>query len=67
MEFEEKELEECPVCDEEKEYYVNYHCNEKHIVCLDCRDDKCYYRCKENNIKQKLLINTVFRKFHFFK
>ncbi len=37
----------CPLCDEEKKYYINYKCNKNHFCCLDCSKIHriCYYKC----------------------
>jgi ligand-binding sensor protein len=42
-----KTMENCIICDSNPKYYVNYKCNETHIICLDCakKDSKCYYKC----------------------
>ena len=65
---ENKHIEECPVCDEEKQYFTHYPCNKEHIVCFDCIGDDCYYRCNKNEqIIKTIFINEVYTKFHFFK
>jgi hypothetical protein len=44
----EKEIDDCVICKDKKEYYVSYSCN--HLICLDCLKncDQCYYRCNSN-------------------
>ena len=54
----EKEIDEClfvegcPVCGENKEFYCQYTCNDKHFICSDCGklNNKCYYRCLNSKI-----------------
>ncbi len=40
----------CPICDELKKYYMYFKCN-KHIICFDCskKVEYCYYKCIDNN------------------
>lgn len=61
------ELDECVVCGLDKQYFVSYKCpSNKHFVCLDCKEDKCYYRCNiDNKIKDILYVNMSY-KFDFF-
>ena len=42
---EEKEFDECCICDNVKLYYASYTCG--HGCCLDCifKYNKCYYKC----------------------
>ncbi len=44
-------VDECVICGEFKNFYFQYKCG--HIACLNCKTEKCYYRCggKENIIK----------------
>jgi hypothetical protein len=51
-------IEECIICRQNKEKYVYYSCNSKHIICLDCafRCEVCYYRCKNSCPSGKVLI-----------
>ncbi len=41
------EIDECAICNENKQYFLSYVCEEKHLICLDCAPTitKCYYKC----------------------
>ncbi len=45
-----KKCDECVICHENKQFYVNYLCG--HEICLDCgkKYSLCYYRCSRNTI-----------------
>ncbi len=44
----EKEINECLVCNLNKEYFIAFDCN--HLICTDCikHHSKCYYKCLGN-------------------
>lgn len=49
----------CPICDNEVEYYTRYSCHKKHIVCLKCRENKCYYRCNSGTPYFNFLLKNI--------
>jgi hypothetical protein len=57
----EKEIDNCIICKQSKDYYCSYQCNDKHIICLDCaiKINKCYYRC-EKGINFEYLIKNLY-------
>ncbi len=48
--FSEKEIDKCPICDSNKEYFISYECN--HLICTDCikECENCYYNCNNSKI-----------------
>lgn len=43
----EKQIENCPICGDDKKYYLQYKCHENHLICLQCmvKNSVCYYKC----------------------
>lgn len=55
-----KEMDDCPICSENKINYVNFECHSNHIICIDCvkKSQTCYYRCNTNISYKNYFINT---------
>ncbi len=56
----EKEIDICPICVSNKEYFLIYICN--HLICTDCVNKciNCYYRCDS-----KINLNECFKNLNY--
>lgn len=55
-----KNIEECIICKELKEYYFEYECG--HLSCFDCKLKECYYNCNKIPNINIIYFNTNFKK-----
>jgi hypothetical protein len=62
--FIETELTDCPVCCNETKYFVEYKCNQKHLICINClqKHNSCYFCRIKGVIYEKLYINKKLKK-----
>jgi hypothetical protein len=62
----EKEIDECIICHQIKDYYFNYECNNRHVCCIECVCPTCYYNCDKNITNIKLWKNINCSSIDFF-
>ena len=52
-------LNECPICCFEREYFVEFKCNQEHLICIECLEnvDECYFCRTRGVVYEKLYVN----------